>query len=113
MTNMFTGCRSLQSIDGLSNWQVNNVEDLSYMFAWCVSLGDISPVSDWTVGTNKLKNMFLDCPITKMQFGEGWIGELDAGNNSGSHHYTTSAVERDHLVSIGWLYEDFGWYGVK
>ena len=34
-------------------------------------------------------------------------------NNSGSHHYTTSEVERDHLVSIGWQYEDFGWYGVK
>ncbi|PWL79158.1 MAG: hypothetical protein DBY20_04605 [Coriobacteriia bacterium] len=34
-------------------------------------------------------------------------------NNSGSHHYTTSEVERDHLVSIGWRYEDFGWYGVK
>ncbi len=34
-------------------------------------------------------------------------------NNSGSHHYTTSDVERDHLVSIGWRYEDFGWYGVR
>ena len=34
-------------------------------------------------------------------------------NNSGSHHYTTSEVERDHLVSIGWQYEDFGWYGVR
>ena len=34
-------------------------------------------------------------------------------NNSGSHHYTTSEVERDHLVSIGWRYEDFGWYGVR
>ena len=33
-------------------------------------------------------------------------------NNSGSHHYTTSEVERDHLVSIGWRYEEFGWYGV-
>lgn len=34
-------------------------------------------------------------------------------NNSGSHHYTTSDEERDHLVSIGWRYEDYGWYGVK
>ena len=34
-------------------------------------------------------------------------------NNSGSHHYTTSEIERDHLVSIGWQYEDFGWYGVR
>ena len=34
-------------------------------------------------------------------------------NNSGSHHYTTSEVERDDLVSRGWRYEDLGWYGVK
>ena len=34
-------------------------------------------------------------------------------NNSGSHHYTTSEVERDYLVSIGWRYEDYGWYGVR
>ena len=34
-------------------------------------------------------------------------------NNSGSHHYTTSDVEKDDLVSRGWQYEDFGWYGVK
>lgn len=33
--------------------------------------------------------------------------------NSGSQHYTASEVERDHLVSIGWQCEDFGWYGVR
>ena len=33
-------------------------------------------------------------------------------NNSGSHHYTTSDEERDFLVSIGWQYEGFGWYGI-
>ena len=32
-------------------------------------------------------------------------------NNSGSHHYTTSDVERDNLVSLGWSYENVGWYG--
>ena len=36
-----------------------------------------------------------------------------ARNNSGSHHYTTSDEERDHLVSLGWRYEDYGWYGVR
>ena len=36
-----------------------------------------------------------------------------ARNNSGSHHYTTSNEERDHLVSLGWRYEDYGWYGVR
>lgn len=34
-------------------------------------------------------------------------------NNSGSHHYTTSEVERDHLISVGWQYEGIGWHGVK
>ena len=34
-------------------------------------------------------------------------------NNSGSHHYTTSEVERDHLISVGWQYEGIGWHGVN
>ena len=34
-------------------------------------------------------------------------------NNSGSHNYTTSKAENDHLVSLGWRAEGIGWYGVK
>ncbi|MHC9001407.1 hypothetical protein [Enterococcus bulliens] len=30
----------------------------------------------------------------------------------GSHHYTTSAGERDNLVSIGWKNEGTAFYGV-
>ena len=30
--------------------------------------------------------------------------------NAGDHHYTTSASERDALVSVGWNYEGIGWY---
>ena len=33
-------------------------------------------------------------------------------NNSGSHNYTTSKAENDHLVSVGWRAEGIGWYGV-
>lgn len=33
-------------------------------------------------------------------------------NNSGSHNYTTSKSENDHLVSLGWIAEDIGWYGM-
>ena len=33
-------------------------------------------------------------------------------NNSGSHNYTTSKAENDHLVSLGWRAEGVGWYGV-
>lgn len=36
-----------------------------------------------------------------------------ATNNSGSHHYTISAAERDNLVQLGWIYENIGWYGCK
>ncbi|SEO51315.1 hypothetical protein [Denitrobacterium detoxificans] len=32
---------------------------------------------------------------------------------AGSHHYTTSAEERDFLASLGWQKEGVGWYGVK
>lgn len=34
-------------------------------------------------------------------------------NNSGSHHYTTDASERDTLVKVGWKYEGIGWYAAK
>ena len=30
--------------------------------------------------------------------------------NSGDHHYTTSAPEKNSLVSAGWKYEGIGWY---
>ena len=33
-----------------------------------------------------------------------------AGNVNGYHHYTTSAAERDNLVSLGWKDEGIGWY---
>ena len=51
-----------------------------------------------TVGLHRLFNPYVDPNAPT--------------NNSGSHHYTTSDVERDHLVSIGWNYEDIGWYGM-
>lgn len=34
-------------------------------------------------------------------------------NNSGSHNYTTSLAEHNHLISVGWRGENIGWYGVK
>ena len=34
-------------------------------------------------------------------------------NNSGSHNYTTSLEEHEHLISIGWRGEDIGWHGVS
>jgi hypothetical protein len=31
---------------------------------------------------------------------------------AGAHNYTTSEVERDYLVSVGWNHEGIGWYAV-
>ncbi|MDO4404314.1 MAG: hypothetical protein Q4C09_04675 [Atopobiaceae bacterium] len=31
---------------------------------------------------------------------------------TGAHHYTASEEEMENLVSQGWQYEEFGWYGV-
>lgn len=33
--------------------------------------------------------------------------------NSGEHFYTASEYERDHLVSVGWVYERIGWVAPK
>ena len=34
-------------------------------------------------------------------------------NNSGSHNYTKDLAEHKKLISIGWIGEDIGWYGIK
>lgn len=45
------------------------------------------------------------------QFNPG-VDPSASRNNSGSHHYTTSAAERDELISVGWQEEGIGWYGI-
>ena len=43
-----------------------------------------------------------DVPLYRLYNPNAWTG---------THHYTTSAEERDFLASIGWRYEGIGWYG--
>ncbi|MFV0528561.1 MAG: hypothetical protein ACK5MN_07600 [Lachnospiraceae bacterium] len=35
-------------------------------------------------------------------------GQFEAGG----HHYTKSGVERNSLITVGWLFEGIAWYGV-
>ena len=42
---MFTGCKSLESVANLSEWDVSSMEDMSFMFFGCESLHDISALS--------------------------------------------------------------------
>ena len=93
---MFTGCKSLESVANLSEWDVSSMEDMSFMFFGCESLHDISALSGWTINASATMNrMFHYCPITTMKFGSGWQGKLstdlfsigstatwDSGNNA-------------------------------
>ena len=49
MSNMFFGCRSLTSLN-LSNFNTNNVNKMSYMFSYCFSLNckDEKILKKWT-----------------------------------------------------------------
>ena len=40
---MFYGCKSLEDIKSLENWNVSKSNNFSYMFYNCESLKDISP----------------------------------------------------------------------
>ena len=38
MNSIFSGCSSLISLQDLSKWNTNNINDISYMFSECISL---------------------------------------------------------------------------
>ena len=46
---MFKECSSLESIPGISNWNVTNVNNMSEMFYKCDSLKSIPDISNWNV----------------------------------------------------------------
>ena len=59
---MFTFCGSLQDLNGLENWNVENGMDFSFMFAHCKSLQDISVLQNWNVSKGEyFKSMFYNC----------------------------------------------------
>ena len=59
---MFFYCSSLISISGISEWNTNNVGDISEMFYNCTSLKSLPDISKWN--TSKVYNMsymFYNC----------------------------------------------------
>lgn len=61
LTEMFSGCKSLQEIIGLETWDISNVENLMGIFNGCKDLQKIN-ISTWN--TKNCKNMswmFADC----------------------------------------------------
>jgi len=61
---MFSGCKSLESID-LSSFNTNNVTNMSYMFSCCKSLESIDLSSFNTNNVTDMSHMFSDCHSLK------------------------------------------------
>ena len=55
MNYKFKNCQKLLSLTDISQWDINNVNDISYMFSGCTSLLSISDISKWK--TNNIINM--------------------------------------------------------
>ncbi len=59
--NLFSGCRSLETIQGIETWDISKVTDVSYLFRNCSSLTTVD-LSGWdTSNINKVVGMFYGC----------------------------------------------------
>ena len=53
---MFYCCEKLKSVGDLSDWNVSNVEDISFMFYKCKQLKSVGDLSNWNV--SNVKNVY-------------------------------------------------------
>jgi surface protein len=64
MHAMFAVCKSLENVNGLSEWNVSNVEDFGGMFSRCASLHNLDGLEDWNVGhAVSMAYMFKGCKL--------------------------------------------------
>ena len=60
---MFKECNSLISLPDISEWNINNFYNMSYMFDQCISLVSIPDLSQWDFDKiNNMSNIFFGCP---------------------------------------------------
>ena len=52
--HIFYNCSSIESLPDISNWKINNVDDLSYLFSGCSSLKSIPDISKWNIENIKI-----------------------------------------------------------
>ena len=72
MTQMFSGCSSLTSLDGISNWDTSNVTSLQSTFSSCSKLTSLD-LSGWdTSKVTSLNGTFWNCvSLTSLDL-SGW-----------------------------------------
>ena len=47
MTSLFFNCSQLKTIPDISNWNIENVTNISFMFKKCTSLKYLPDISKW------------------------------------------------------------------
>ena len=66
MSNLFSECSSLSSVDGISDWKTNNVSTMNGMFSKCSSLSSLKGISKWkTMNVKNMGSMFFRCSSLK------------------------------------------------
>ena len=58
---MFSKCSSLLSLPDISNWNTNNVTNMSRMFYRCSSLSSLPDISKWNTNDTDMSEMFSGC----------------------------------------------------
>ena len=62
MSYMFFECEELESVGDLSKWDVSNVKSMNSMFFYCAELKSTGDISKWDVSNvNDMGNMFECC----------------------------------------------------
>ena len=62
MSYMFCGCKSLSSLPDISKWNTQKVNNMSYIFCRCESISSLPDISNWnTQKVNNMSGIFLGC----------------------------------------------------
>lgn len=107
LMSMFEGCEDLASVDGLSAWDVSNVEGngcMAYMFLNCKQLTSLKGLSRWNVSRVKgdycMASMFQGCKkLTSLDSLSAW----SVANVQGSGCMTLMFSECEELASLNGL----------
>ena len=75
---LFYNCSSLKTLPDISKWNIKNVKDLNSLFEGCSSLKELPDISKWNIKNIKdLSNLFKgDYYSYHVENGEGYTFDL-------------------------------------
>lgn len=111
MAAMFSHCENLTYIDGIDNWDVSKVGDMSFLFSSCKSLPSFK-LKGWNLRVAfNMSNMFDGCSnITSIDLSEVDTSNISNMNNmfSGCNKLKTISAIRADSLSIPSYQSPFG-----